>query len=214
MAILQIPRNLRLMYVHAYQSYLWNAIVSERIRMYGAEKPAIGDLVFASAQEPEEASAEGGDEQTEGNEQVPEDVSEKPVGGRKAKKPWKAPEVKTLTAEDIDKYTIFDVIMPLPGRDVDYPGGALGERYQQLVKADGLDPANWSRPQKYVLLTFPFTHRIHQLFPGTTVWVDHIGISCIFRRHFPGPSCDTQTQMFPWHRRMKTNFWALIHLKW
>jgi tRNA pseudouridine13 synthase len=116
--------------------------------MFGAEKPAVGDLVYASAQEPEATAAERGDEQIEETEQVAEDVSEKSTGGRKGKQPWKAPEVKTLSAEDLDKYSIFDVIMPLPGRDVDYPGGALGERYQQLVKADGLDPTNWSRPQK------------------------------------------------------------------
>lgn len=43
---MKIPRNLRLMYIHAYQSYVWNAIVSERIRVHGADKAIPGDLIF------------------------------------------------------------------------------------------------------------------------------------------------------------------------
>lgn len=33
------------MYVHAYQSYVWNAVVSERIKL-SADKPIVGDLVY------------------------------------------------------------------------------------------------------------------------------------------------------------------------
>jgi tRNA pseudouridine13 synthase len=36
------------MYVHAYQSYVWNAIVSRRISQFGL-KPIPGDLVFGRA---------------------------------------------------------------------------------------------------------------------------------------------------------------------
>ena len=38
------------MYIHAYQSYVWNAIVSERIRNFGCHSPIVGDLVFEKTQ--------------------------------------------------------------------------------------------------------------------------------------------------------------------
>jgi tRNA pseudouridine13 synthase len=57
--------------------------------------------------------------------------------------------VRTLTSEDLDKYTIFDVIMPLPGIDVAFPGSTLGDRYREFLIADGLDPNNFHRKQRY-----------------------------------------------------------------
>jgi tRNA pseudouridine13 synthase len=65
-----------------------------------------------------------------------------------------APRVKILTEEDLNKYTIFDVIMPLPGTDVAYPGGQLGERYREYLRVDGLNPDNFVRKQRYELSWF------------------------------------------------------------
>jgi tRNA pseudouridine13 synthase len=69
-------------------------------------------------------------------------------GRKNNKKPWQAPRVKTLTAEDVGKYSIFDVVMPLPGNDVAFPGGALGEKYREYLLRDELDPDNFQRRQK------------------------------------------------------------------
>ena len=44
-----------MMYTHAYQSYVWNTVVSERIRRFGSTSPMVGDLVFAG--DASEASA-------------------------------------------------------------------------------------------------------------------------------------------------------------
>lgn len=82
-------------------------------------------------------------------------------GGNKGKRPqrdWKtssSQEVKQLTEEDLPDYTIFDVVMPLPGFDVEYPGGDIGELYVKIMKADGLDPNRMRREQRFVTFTSP-----------------------------------------------------------
>ena len=70
---------------------------------------------------------------------------------KKSRKAWSPPRVKTLTEGDLERYSIFDVIMPLPGTDVAYPGGELGEKYREFLRMDGLDPDNFIRKQKCVI---------------------------------------------------------------
>lgn len=59
------------MYIHAYQSYVWNAIVSERVKVYGARSPVIGDLVYEElpkkTQEEDEAADGPGTDPLDGH---------------------------------------------------------------------------------------------------------------------------------------------------
>lgn len=50
--------------------------------------------------------------------------------------------VKLLTAEDVNSYTIHDVIMPLPGYDVTYPQHAARAWYEELLSRDSIDINN------------------------------------------------------------------------
>ncbi|KAF8339021.1 pseudouridine synthase [Cantharellus anzutake] len=146
-ALSAIPKNLRLMYVHAYQSYVWNAIVSERIRKYGCDGPVIGDLVLTNPQR-NRRELEKRLKQMLVN-RPPDlaiqfthaDLHARDDTGGSARRS-KSHNAKVLTEEDLPHYTIYDVIMPLPGSDVAYPGGELGEKYKAFMRADGLDPHN------------------------------------------------------------------------
>lgn len=77
---------------------------------------------------------------------------------KNSRKPYVVPRIKTLMEDDLEKYTIFDVIMPLPGTDVAYPGGNLGERYREFLCMDGLDPYNFVRKQKYGVSSPPYIY--------------------------------------------------------
>jgi len=48
LSVAQIPRNMRQLYLHAYQSRLWNILVSRRIRELGMQ-PIVGDLVLGES---------------------------------------------------------------------------------------------------------------------------------------------------------------------
>jgi tRNA pseudouridine13 synthase len=37
------------LYSHAYQSYIWNRVVSERARLFGCDRPLVGDLVLVES---------------------------------------------------------------------------------------------------------------------------------------------------------------------
>lgn len=134
-AIMQIPRNLRLIYVHAYQSYVWNLVASKRIELFGLEVQE-GDLVMV-----EEGSVESKvvTEIVDGQEFVEH------VAGTIADK------VRPLKKEDLElgKYTIYDVVLPSPGYDVVYPTNAdLMKVYETAMAKDGLDPHNMARRVK------------------------------------------------------------------
>lgn len=59
-------------------------------------------------------------------------------------------KVKALTQADIDsrKYSIFDVVLPMPGFAVTYPVGALGDKYREIMKSDKIDMDDMFRKQK------------------------------------------------------------------
>lgn len=96
-AIMGIPRNLRIMYGHAYQSYVWNCVTSCRIKLFGL-KVVPGDVVLITRSVEDDDGAE--------------DVKQRHTT-----------ETHVVTKEDINdgKYNIYDIVLPTPGYSVQYP---------------------------------------------------------------------------------------------
>jgi len=138
-ALSSIPRNLRLLYLHSYQSYTWNRVTSYRIKEYGLV-PVVGDLVYADSQQVD-SSLDPVDEAGVEDANSPEDPSAIKVLLTNTVTPdlsRKIPEVKVLTADDIPNYTIYDVVIPLQGTEVQYPKNKVTEYFEQLFLDGGI----------------------------------------------------------------------------
>ena len=48
-ALQQIPRNMRSLFLHALQSFLWNKAASHRVETLGVQEVQVGDLVLPLA---------------------------------------------------------------------------------------------------------------------------------------------------------------------
>lgn len=125
-SIMSIPRNLRIMYAHAYQSYIWNLVASKRFELFGLEVQE-GDLVLV----------EGRKQENEIDDDFEEDVLES-----------KFVRARPLSKEEVEsgKFTIYDVVLPTPGFDIIYPTNPLIKQvYVDSMAKDGLDPNEMGR---------------------------------------------------------------------
>lgn len=144
-ALMAITRNMRTLYPHAYQSLVWNMVASERWSRYG-DKVIEGDLVIIDTVA---KSANAQDEVDESGEVVvhpaEDDIGLSYEDLYQRARPLSAEEAKS------GKYTIFDIVLPTPGFDVEYPNNDIGDFYKEFMgspRGGSLDPANMRRPQK------------------------------------------------------------------
>lgn len=182
-ALQAVPRNLRLMYVHAYQSFVWNFAATERWRLYG-DKVVEGDLVLihehtdktsSSAANATGASAaattEPADETVDADGEV---IITPHATGDSAYAAEGITRARALTAEEAasGKYNIFDVVLTLPGYDVLYPANAMTNFYKQFMGSEqggGLDPFDMRRKWKDVSLTGGYRKLLNRMGPDYSV---------------------------------------------
>ncbi len=119
-AFTSISKHMRSMFLHAYQSFIWNKVASYRIKTGGREVRE-GDLVLI------------------------EDTSlDKNGGGTSG---LKGKRVKVVDEADIkeQKFTIEDVVLPVVGTKVDFPTGSSYEFLLELLEEDGISKDAFKR---------------------------------------------------------------------
>ncbi|CEP03890.1 unnamed protein product (mitochondrion) [Plasmodiophora brassicae] len=110
-ALCSLPRNMRLLYVHAFQSAIWNRLATFRLKELDSTRPVVGDLVLDRS-DPRERS------------------------------------VIVLDADSVERYTIEDVVLPLPGYDIKLPGNAVGQHCMDLLAEHNLSLEKWKHRVK------------------------------------------------------------------
>lgn len=102
-----ITKTMRMMFVHALQSYLWNKVASFRVEKLGLNVTK-GDLVLTG--------------------KSTEDSCRSDSAG--------CPEVRVVTDEDVvaRRYTLEDVVLPLIGLKTRHPENASGEHFDVVLK--------------------------------------------------------------------------------
>lgn len=171
-AIQTIQRNLRLMYVHAYQGLVWNYAVGERWKLFGNEVVE-GDLVLVNEHKDKDAaSAIVADEVDADGEVVIQ-----PAGEDRAQAVDDVfQRARALTADEAasGKYSIFDIVLPLPGFDILYPANAMTNFYKGFMgseKGGGLDPFDMRRKQKDFSLSGSYRKMLARIESGYNVQV-------------------------------------------
>jgi tRNA pseudouridine13 synthase len=155
-ALMTIPRTLRLMYVHAYQSLVWNVVAGHRWSLHG-DKVVAGDLVLVKEHLDKVNSAEAAIKPRDTDDNG--EVVINPSGSENANASAQDFErARALTQAEVDSgmYSVWDVVLPQPGYDVEYPSNSVGQFYTDFMaseKGGFLDPHNMRRGWREVSLS-------------------------------------------------------------
>ncbi|XP_071703501.1 multisubstrate pseudouridine synthase 7 isoform X4 [Rutidosis leptorrhynchoides] len=136
-ALKSVPRTLRMMYVHSYQSFLWNHAASIRVQKYGTDQLVLGDLVYEESSNGVKQIHDSECEEITCNDPSEDDlVDEVDTHESEAN----ITSVKVVNNEDIasGQYKFTDVVLPLPGSRIIYPQNDIEQYYQDLAKKDGV----------------------------------------------------------------------------
>ncbi|UNI14240.1 tRNA pseudouridine(13) synthase [Purpureocillium takamizusanense] len=152
-ALTHITRGLRSMYLHAYQSHVWNHVASRRWELHG-DKVIAGDLVISDAADaapPATEKDQDGDEIVNPGDEADDD----------------AVRARPLTEEEATggRFTIHDVVLPSPGYDVRYPDNDIGRFYEEFMGREengALDPHNMRRLRREFSLPGRYRKLMHR----------------------------------------------------
>lgn len=117
-----IAKNMRMMFLHAVQSIVWNKVASSRIDTLGPEV-VVGDLVLTA-----DKTADEGGSGTSGLE---------------------GKSVKVVDAADVANrtYDMTDVVLPLVGTKIQYPENESGAVFDSFLADHGVTKRHFSKVQ-------------------------------------------------------------------
>lgn len=138
-ALKAIPRTLRMMYVHSYQSYLWNHAASVRVQKYGSSEVVLGDLVYSKGDDAEKTEVVPPEHEDNSLEDAYDCGQLDEISGKDLPLE-KNNLVKVITASDIStgNYNIEDVVLPMTGSRIIYPMNEVADVYRDMAKKDGI----------------------------------------------------------------------------
>ncbi|KAL9965388.1 hypothetical protein ACROYT_G029183 [Oculina patagonica] len=156
-ALLNIPYSMRLLYVHSYCSLVWNQMASYRIRRYGRTAAVQGDLIVDKSVSAHEVHMDTADSHDgDGNS-----CRDETCGVRRD-------HVRCLSDNEEGTYLLRDVVLPLPGYNVQYPTNDVGEKYKERLETDGLTVKSFRL--KGLGMNLPGAYRKLVAFPGDLSW--------------------------------------------
>jgi tRNA pseudouridine13 synthase len=146
-ALMTLPRNLRLLYLHAYQSMVWNHAASARFKL--GSVPLVGDLVMCNEPTTAAPAASAG---AASQEAIAEDeFDEGDI------------TVHVVTEADVQegRFSFEDVVLPLPGFAVIYPKGvpSVAAVYDRWLTQDGVTLPAESDARGGLVAPMPGTYR-------------------------------------------------------